>query len=410
MNEPFFYRIAAVNSPTSYAADVLPPGLQINTTNGIINGTPTQVGQYLVNLTITNGAGVETPVLTIIINQTRAAGDLLRASTYTGLLRNVPDGKLLGAASLKVTAKNTLTGTLYYDRVRYKFRGKLDQFQPQAIQLRARGAADLRLTLTVSSDANVEMIRGTIDGGGGTSSFDAFAALPATSLPPGAIGKYTVLIDPDTMGPGLPGGTGAASLSVKKTGAVKIAGVLGDGQKFVSAGPIDDHNQFMFYAAPYKGGGLIGGPMTFALQGTPPTLGANLEWFKKADANSAVYPAGFTKSATATGAFYTKPPRGVKVLALTNGIISLDGSDLSFSPREQPVTLGTNNRFTFTPVIPSFKASINIATGLFSGSFRTATGAPVRKFSGALLPSENRGAGVFVGTAESGQVLLEAAP
>jgi hypothetical protein len=91
-------------------------------------------------------------------------------------------------------------------------------------------------------------------------------------------------------------------------------------------------------------------------------------------------------------------------------MIKLLGGDLNFTPREQPFTLTDKNLIVVTPAVPSFKASIKTATGMISGSFRAGAGGPVRKFYGALLPKENRGAGVFVGTAESGQVLLEPVP
>jgi|GEM_PF-913588 len=61
----FSYQIVANNNPTSYAASGLPPGLSINTTSGVISGTPTTPGAYTVGLTASNANGDGTATLTI---------------------------------------------------------------------------------------------------------------------------------------------------------------------------------------------------------------------------------------------------------------------------------------------------------------------------------------------------------
>lgn len=63
--ESFTYQIQANNSPTSYGASGLPAGLSINTTTGVISGTPTTPGSYTVGLTASNATGDGTATLTI---------------------------------------------------------------------------------------------------------------------------------------------------------------------------------------------------------------------------------------------------------------------------------------------------------------------------------------------------------
>lgn len=64
---PFSYQIQAINSPTSFNASNLPAGLTINTTTGLIIGTPTTGGSFSVILSASNsmGTGTKTLVLTI---------------------------------------------------------------------------------------------------------------------------------------------------------------------------------------------------------------------------------------------------------------------------------------------------------------------------------------------------------
>jgi hypothetical protein len=70
----FSYQISATNSPTSYGATGLPPGLTVNTTTGLISGTPTTVGTYdPVHLTATNGVGPGSKDVKFTINSAPTA-------------------------------------------------------------------------------------------------------------------------------------------------------------------------------------------------------------------------------------------------------------------------------------------------------------------------------------------------
>lgn len=64
----FNYAITASDSPTSYSATDLPAGLSINTSTGVISGTPTAIGLRVVTLGATNASGTGTA--TLIINTT----------------------------------------------------------------------------------------------------------------------------------------------------------------------------------------------------------------------------------------------------------------------------------------------------------------------------------------------------
>src|SRR5207249_3324100 len=64
----FSYTITATNNPTSYNATGLPPGLLVNTSTGVISGTPTTTGIYSVTISATNAGGTGTATLLITIN------------------------------------------------------------------------------------------------------------------------------------------------------------------------------------------------------------------------------------------------------------------------------------------------------------------------------------------------------
>ena len=67
---PFLYQIAATNNPTSYrSGSGLPPGLGLNTTTGLISGTPTMVLTAVVAITASNSAGTSAAVnLSIVVS------------------------------------------------------------------------------------------------------------------------------------------------------------------------------------------------------------------------------------------------------------------------------------------------------------------------------------------------------
>jgi fibronectin type 3 domain-containing protein len=65
---PFSYTINASASPSAYSASDLPAGLSINTSTGIISGTPTAIGQSLVSLGATNASGTGTATLILNVN------------------------------------------------------------------------------------------------------------------------------------------------------------------------------------------------------------------------------------------------------------------------------------------------------------------------------------------------------
>src|SRR5258707_9275892 len=68
----FSYQITATNTPTSYGATGLAAGLAVNTSTGLISGTPTAAGTATVNLSATNGGGTGTDPQSIPLNARHA--------------------------------------------------------------------------------------------------------------------------------------------------------------------------------------------------------------------------------------------------------------------------------------------------------------------------------------------------
>ena len=65
---PIAYQIAATNNPTSYSASGLPAGTAINTTTGLISGTPSGSGTFPITIGAANSAGSDSETLTLTLS------------------------------------------------------------------------------------------------------------------------------------------------------------------------------------------------------------------------------------------------------------------------------------------------------------------------------------------------------
>jgi hypothetical protein len=161
----FSYQITASNTPSSYGATSLPTGLTVNTSSGLISGTPTAAGTSTVTLSATNGAGTGSATLTLTI---AAAGPTLSINAtsvgFGNVGLNTPATQSVtltstGTAAVTVNSAvlTALTGT------GFTFSGPtlpvtLTPTQVATLEVQfdptAAGAATAQLTITSTSSTN----------------------------------------------------------------------------------------------------------------------------------------------------------------------------------------------------------------------------------------------------------------
>jgi PKD repeat protein len=228
----FTYQITATNNPTSFNATGLPPGLTVNTSTGVISGTPTTTGTYSVTISATNVSGTGSATLTITIkpappvitSSSTASGNTCSAFSYTITATNSPTSYNATPLAAGLTV-NTSTGVISGTPT------ATGTFTVTISATNAGGTGSATLTITISSPpAPVITSAGTATGTVGIAftyqivatncptSYNAAGLAPGLSIntstgvisgTPTTAGTYTVTISATNSG-----GTGSATLTL----------------------------------------------------------------------------------------------------------------------------------------------------------------------------------------------------
>jgi len=102
LGQPFAYTVTAANSPLRFDATNLPPGLALNSTNGVISGVPGLAGGFDIGLAVSNVVGTATAVLHLDVLDTGSA-------VTREVWRGVPGSSV---TNIPLTRPATLTNTL----------------------------------------------------------------------------------------------------------------------------------------------------------------------------------------------------------------------------------------------------------------------------------------------------------
>jgi hypothetical protein len=231
-------------------------------------------------------------------------------------------------------------------------------------------------------------ILGNVNGGAWDSPLSAgLAPVWTASKPSPLAGNYTAV---------LPGSNGIGDsfgvVSVSKLGVASVAGSLADGTGFSQSAPVSTDGEWPFYTYVASGKDTVYGWVDFSAGGLAAT---NITWIK-APNTGRYYAAGFDRVIQLIGSPYVAPAKNTPAFSRNPEVI-LAGGNLSEDVSED-VTLQKNLSYASGGVT----LSITNSTGAFSGKFGAG-----QTMSGVVLQNQDSARGFFLGTNQSGTVLLQ---
>ncbi len=411
VGEPFEYQIAATydTSPTYSVRGPLPEGLSVNSSTGLISGTPTKTGTALVMIMVLDSSGIAADRMIRI--QVRTLQEALMGS-YLGLLKEAsPRRESSGILAITLTKTWNFSAALTIDGVKHTFNGSF----PPATRTWTGSIVKPGINYQISLQLTNTGITGTLTEAG--KGISATLLLDRNSFdksydPCPSVGYYTLAL-PGSTGGSLPGGDGWGTVSVTADGKAALVITHGDGIKTTFASVVARRSGLPpvlpIYANLYTTSmkGAVCGEASFRDVPGISDLDATLHWWKPANVKDKRYPGGFSGTLSLLGSIYTKPASGTRALDLPTALVTLAGGDLTLSPTQRGITWSTKNLITYSGS-GKFNLKINSAAGTFTGSFPHVLGskALTTTFSGALLQKPIRGYGQYLGTAQTGAVSI----
>jgi hypothetical protein len=305
----------------------------------------------------------------------------LAQGSYNGLFydTNGVNPASSGFFTAKVTAKRGLSAKLQLGGHTYSFsKPPFDTSGHFSGQVSSKGAATLSVDLQL---VNNDEIVGQVSGNGWTANLVAErAAFGSKNKAPWA-GSDTLLLSTKTNST-TAAGDSFASVSISSSGAVQLSGVLPDGTKISQKSALSKDGLWPLYAAPYGGAGAFIGWMQCTNNSDITGSGV---WVVPAGLNT-LYPGGLTNDLDATGSSAAGSVKSsIKAI--------LDGPSLDSSLTNHVTIIGKTGQ----SADGSLKLSINLKTGLFTGSLADPNGSEALSLQGAFLEgSESSGGGFFL--------------
>ena len=321
--------------------------------------------------------------------------------SYSGLFyEDLPIGiefQRSGAITVTTAKGNKCSGTVEIGKNRYTFTAQLD----------ANGAATIPIPkagLTLNLQVGNSHVTGTIgDDATWTATVLANRAVfnAKTNAAPQA-GTYTWIIpgsgDPNNTQ--VPQGDSTFTVTVDPSGKVSMKGSLADNTPVTESSVISADGQAPIYIPLYSGGGQILGWVTFEDTGEQ-DFGGLINWIKQPNVKAKFYPDGFTIETNAPGSAYFSAVS--PVTGFSAGQVVLRGGNLP-SDIVNPISIGADNKVTDLST-NKLKLTISVKQGSFKGSVLGPAGKTIN-YNGVLFQKHNTASGFFLGTDQSGRVVI----
>jgi hypothetical protein len=329
-----------------------------------------------------------------------------RPGTYQGLFYDTTNiaPESSGFLTASITKQGKLTAKLQLAGKNYSVSGRFttDGFVSNTIA-RPKLAP---LTVLLQSASGGNGLTGSVSDGIWTAQLAANRAVYSKTNPPTqASNKYTMALAGDGSvlevgtDPSKPGMIGFGTVAVDAVGNLTFGGVLGDGTAVAQKSFVSGQGLWPFYASPRASGGVVFGWLTFTNESNK-NIDGYVTWFKPSLPGAKFYPAGFTNQTGVAGSLF-QAASGVAALNFTTGRVWLVNGNLqSFT---NYAVLSTNNVLNGTNKL---SLKINGTSGSFKGRIANPETGKSIALNGVVLQKLNTGIGGFLGTNQSGELLL----
>ncbi len=327
--------------------------------------------------------------------------------TYYGVAvpTNAPSQTGSGPIKLKLSTGGTFTSTLMLGGVATTFKGRFDGAGNYSTNSLSRPKlSPLQLSLQLDLFNGADAITGMVSDGSVTSAvFAAVSASDRTNHCP-VEGQYTFVLAPaNTNDTTVPQGYGYGLLTVRRNGSASMQGMLGDGTMIRGNLPVSLDDTWPLYNPLYKKN--LGSCIGLVLLATNTGFDTGVDWIKPAQATDHLYPTGFVTSVTLTGATFVSG-----FVPIGSNTVTLGGGNL-VSNLVKTVSIDSNAVVTvLDPGSDRLTLAFFPSSGFFNGSFVDPAAGKMRQFAGQLVDTNHFGAGTFLGTTQSGFVVLQPVP
>jgi cyclophilin family peptidyl-prolyl cis-trans isomerase len=331
---------------------------------------------------------------------------------YNGLFSettNVVRNERAGYFTMKLTDRGTFTAKLTLEGKSIPFAGLFDLDGSTSKLITRNGSNDLFVALNLDITNGTCQVTGRVAGISSPAWRSHLIADQATFKAPlhssPQAGLYTMVI-PGTPGSvNLPGGDSYGTVKIDANGKVTAAGVLADNTKFSQKTMLSKTGTWPFFSSLYKGKGLAIGWLDIVTNSSETDIVGEVDWLKTLASGSALYP-GFLKMTNVVGSVYVKPATATnRIVNLPTGTVSFTGGNLP-SDFSNAVAIAPNSTVTSSNA-NKLTLTFSKGNGVMKGTAVHPDGAPLAKFSGVVLQKQVQGAGFFLGTNQTGRVLLQ---
>jgi cyclophilin family peptidyl-prolyl cis-trans isomerase len=306
-----------------------------------------------------------------------------------------------GTLTLTCKANQKFTGSVRLGAAKYAFTGQFGAGGTATATAVSSSAGSLAISLGPDPLFGMDRLAGTVTGNGWVADLSADRSYfdAKTNQATRFVGSYTMVI-PGTNVPG-GAGDGFASITIDKSGKVKVTGYLADGTAFTQTSPLSQYGRCPLYANFLGGRGAVSGWLSF-VGPTGDTITGSVLWQKPAAGK--ILSSGITAQSTAIGGRYTKPLVGYPVLNLADTSLTFSGASLAV-PVTNSVTLGANNKIAnHGPANATL--TLTLPTGLFKGTVKLPGSLTTFQMKGAVVQNQTNASGFFLTPDQSGRVVL----